>query len=69
LATIPPVARCFVTRELPGPALGRLAEAHEVDLWPERLPPSYDELRRRTADAGGLLSMLTDRVDAELIEG
>jgi glyoxylate reductase len=63
------VARCFVTRELPGPALGRLAEAHEVDLWPERLPPSYDELRRRTADAGGLLSMLTDRVDAELIEG
>jgi glyoxylate reductase len=63
------VARCFVTRELPGPALGRLAEAHEVDVWPERLPPDYDELRRRTAEADGLLSMLTDRVDAELIEG
>jgi glyoxylate reductase len=62
------VARCFVTRELPGPALGRLAEAHEVDVWPERLPPSYEELRRRTAEAEGLLSMLTDRVDAELIE-
>lgn len=63
------MARCFVTRELPGPALGRLAEAHEVDVWPERLPPDYDELRRRTAEADGLLSMLTDRVDAELIEG
>jgi glyoxylate reductase len=63
------VARCFVTRELPGPALGRLAEAHEVDVWPERLPPSYNELRRRTAEADGLLSMLTDRVDAELLEG
>jgi glyoxylate reductase len=63
------VARCFVTRELPGPALERLAEVHELDVWPERLPPGYDELRRRTAEADGLLSMLTDRVDAELIEG
>jgi glyoxylate reductase len=68
LATIRIVARCFVTRRLPGPALGRLAEAHDVDVWPERMPPSYDELRRRTAEADGLLSMLTDRVDAELIE-
>jgi glyoxylate reductase len=63
------VARCFVTRDLPGAALDRLRERHEVDIWPERLPPPYDELRRRTADAEGLLSLLTDRVDAELIEG
>jgi glyoxylate reductase len=63
------LARCFVTRELPGPALGRLRDRHQVDVWPERLPPPYDELRRRTADAEGLLSLLTDRVDAELIQG
>lgn len=63
------VARCFVTRDLPGPALGRLREHHEVDVWLERLPPPYEELRARTADAEGLLSLLTDRVDAALIEG
>ena len=63
------VARCFVTRDLPGPALGRLRERHEVDVWPERLPPPYEELRARTARAEGLLSLLTDRVDAALIEG
>jgi glyoxylate reductase len=63
------VARCFVTRELPGSALDRLREAHEVDVWPERLPPSSEELRRRTAEVEGLLSLLTDRVDAELIDG
>ena len=63
------VARCFVTRVLPGPALDRLRERHEVDLWPERLPPPYEELRARTADADALLSLLTDRVDAALIEG
>ncbi|HEY3725735.1 MAG TPA: D-glycerate dehydrogenase [Solirubrobacteraceae bacterium] len=62
------MARCFVTRELPGPALDHLREVHEVDVWPERLPPPYDELCRRTAEAEGLLSTLTDRVDAELIE-
>jgi glyoxylate reductase len=63
------VARCFVTRELPGPALDRLRERHEVDVWPERLPPPYEELRSRTADAAGLLCLLTDRVDAALIDG
>ncbi|MGI8713352.1 MAG: 2-hydroxyacid dehydrogenase [Solirubrobacteraceae bacterium] len=63
------MARCFVTRKLPGPALERLAQVHDVDIWPERLPPGYDELRRRTAAAEGLLSMLTDRVDAGLING
>jgi glyoxylate reductase len=62
------VARCFVTRQLPGPALGRLAAVHEVDVWPERLPPPPEELRRRTAQAAGLLSMLTDRIDAELLD-
>jgi glyoxylate reductase len=63
------LARCFVTRQLPGPALDRLREAHDVDVWGERLPPAYDELRRRTAAAEGLLSLLTDRIDAELING
>jgi glyoxylate reductase len=63
------VAQVFVTRELPGPSLDRLRDAHDVDVWPERLPPPYEELRRRTEPAEGLLSLLTDRVDAALIEG
>ena len=63
------MARCFVTRELPGTALSRLRERHDVDVWPERAPPPYEELRARTAQAEGLLAQLTDRVDAALIEG
>jgi glyoxylate reductase len=62
------MARCFVTRSLPGPALDRLRAAHEVEVWPERLPPAYEELSARAADADGLLTLLTDRVDAALIE-
>jgi glyoxylate reductase len=61
------VARCYVTRELPGPALGRLREAHQVEVWPERVPPSYEELLEHVRDVEGLLSLLSDRIDAELI--
>jgi glyoxylate reductase len=62
------MARCFVTREMPGVALDRLAAEHEVDVWPERLPPTRDQLRERLDGVEGLLCMLTDPVDRELIE-
>ena len=62
------MARCFVTRRLPFPALDRLSARHQVDVWPERLPPPYEELVARAADAEGLLTLLNDRVDGSLIE-
>jgi glyoxylate reductase len=61
--------RVFVTRRLPGDALDLLARECDVDLWPDELPPPYEELARRTADADGLISLLTDRVNAQLIDG
>ena len=63
------MARCFVTRALPGPALHRLSKRHQLDVWPERLPPPAPELRRRVAEAEGLLCTISDRVDAALIDG
>jgi glyoxylate reductase len=62
------MARCFVTRELPGVAVARLAAEHDVEVWPERLPPTAEELRTRAREAEGLLTMLTDRVDAPLLD-
>ena len=63
------MARCFVTRDLPGPALDRLRAEHEVELWTERMPPPRAELERGAAAAEGLLCLLTDPIDAELIAG
>ena len=61
------MARVFVTRRLPGTALERLAAEHEVEVWQGAMPPSPQELRAKVADADGLLSLLTDRIDAELL--
>ncbi len=61
------MARCFVTRTLPGTALDRLRAEHDVDIWPGELPPSRDELVERARDAEGLLSLLTDVIDADVI--
>lgn len=63
------MARCLVTRALPGGALDRLAAAgHDVDLWPDELPPGPATLRARAADADALLCMLTDRIDTALLD-
>ena len=62
------MASCFVTRELPGTAVDRLREEHDVDVWSGRLPPPSGELRERVAGCEGLLALLTDDVDAELLD-
>ncbi len=61
-------ARVFVTRRLPGDALERLQAEHEVEVWPERVPPPRAELLARAPRLEGLLSLLTDAVDAELMD-
>jgi glyoxylate reductase len=61
------MARVFVSRRIPGPALDRLRAAHDVEVWGERLPPPHKELRRQAESAEGLLTLLTDRVDGALI--
>jgi lactate dehydrogenase-like 2-hydroxyacid dehydrogenase len=61
-------ARVFVTRDLPGTGLTRLRAAADVDVWPERLPPPPEVLRERAAPADGLITLLTDQVDGDLLD-
>jgi glyoxylate reductase len=62
------VARIFVTRALPFPALERLRAEHEVEVWPEPEPPPEAALHAGARAADGLLTMLTERVDAALLD-
>ncbi len=59
--------RIFVTRRLVGDALERLAQHALVDLWEGEGQPSPEVLRARAREADGLLCLLTDRIDSDLI--
>ncbi len=62
------MADVFVTRELPGDAVGRLALEHTVRVWPGPTPPARAQLLAAVSEVEGLLCLLTERVDAELLE-
>ena len=64
---MPDRPRIFVTRNLPGDALGLLRQTCDVAVWPDELPPPPGDLRREAAAAHGLLTLLTDRIDAGLL--
>ena len=59
--------RLFVTRRLPGEGLDSLANVAAVEVWPGEDPPPYEALREAASGVDGLLTLLTDRVDAALL--
>ena len=60
--------RVYVTRQLRGDALDRLRHDAEVDVWADEEPPPREELLRAIGDAEGLLCLLTDNIDAGLLD-
>jgi glyoxylate reductase len=60
--------RAFVARVIPDEGLDPIRAATNLDLWPDDLPPPRDVLLRRVAGADGLLTLLTDVVDDELLD-
>ena len=60
--------RVFVTRELAPSALERLAGICELEVWDEFLPPEYNYILEKARGASGLLCLLTDTIDARLMD-
>ncbi len=60
--------KVFVTRMIPEEGLTLLRAACQVDLWEGDMPPSRDVLLRRVRGVDGILSLLTERIDAEIME-
>jgi len=61
-------ARVFVARLIPDEGLEPIRAACDADVWPEELPPPRDELLRRVAGCDGIVTLMTDRVDDELLD-
>jgi glyoxylate reductase len=62
------MSRILVTRDLPFEALDRLKAEHDVDVWEHPEPPPPERLRERASTAHGLLTMLTEKVDEQLLD-
>lgn len=60
--------RVYVSRIIPAAGLDLVKAACETEVWPERLPPPYELLREKARGADGLLCLLTDRIDGELMD-
>jgi len=60
--------KVFVTRRIPEKGLEAIRDFCDVDLWPDELPPTRDELVRHVRGVDGLLCLLTDRIDGEVMD-
>ncbi|MFQ6135303.1 MAG: glyoxylate reductase [Nitrososphaerales archaeon] len=60
--------RAYVTRRIPQPGLELLSSSCEVTVHQGDETPSIEELLRNIRGKDGLLCMLTDRIDSEVID-
>lgn len=63
-----PKPRVFVTRRIPEAGLKLIREACEMDLWQDELPPTRPVLIEHVRGVQGILSLLTDRIDGEVMD-
>ncbi len=60
--------KVFVTRRIPEQGLSKVLAHCQAEVWPEPLPPPYEVLLEKVKSCDGLLSLLTDRIDANLMD-
>ena len=58
----------FVTRQIPQSGLDILQPHCHVDVWPENLPPTRQQMLESVSGIQGLLSLLTDLVDDAVMQ-
>jgi glyoxylate reductase len=60
--------KVFVTRPIPTHGLDQISQQCDAEVWGEQMPPTYDLLKQKVADCDGLVSLLTDQIDAGLLD-
>lgn len=60
----------YATRAIPSPGIERLEESYDVEVWPEKTPPSKEHVIERLSelDAHGLVCLLTDDIDEAVMD-
>ena len=60
--------KVFLTRRILDSGLRLIEDSCQADVWPDELPPSHDEILRLVRGVDGLLCLLTDKIDTDVIE-
>lgn len=60
--------RVFVTRPIPEAGLKLLREHCDTKLWDSDIPPARADILREVADAEGIVALVTDRIDGEVMD-
>jgi glyoxylate reductase len=60
--------KVFITRLIPDRGLALVKEHCQADVWSGELPPSHAEILRRVPGVDGLLCLLTDRINGEIMD-
>lgn len=60
--------KVFVSRRLPQSAWDELTKHVEAELWDFETPPPYEVLLEKARGKEGLLCLLTDRIDEQLMD-
>ena len=60
--------KVFITRLIPQQGIDILEEHFEVSVFPEKRPIKKKELKRYAKGCDGIIPLLTDRVDAEIMD-
>ncbi len=60
--------KVFITRQIPEKGIEMIKEYYEVEVWPEYTPPPREVLLEKVKDIDALVSLLTDKVDCELLD-
>lgn len=58
----------FVTRLIPDEGLAMIRDVAEMIVWQDELPPPREVLLKQVREIDGLVSLLTDQIDAELMD-
>lgn len=62
-----PQPKVFITRRIPT-NLDLLEQIATVEVWTERQPPPYDVLLEKVKTINGIICLLTDKIDRQLIQ-
>ncbi len=60
--------KVFVTRLIPDEGLAMIQDVAEMKVWEDELPPPRDVLLNEVRVVDGLVSLLTDKIDADLMD-